>query len=310
MNEPMLHLVDLDQELPGQRRFISCWVGSCQGKYFLVDPGPPATAEYLVAQLEVLHLPRLDFILLTHIHLDHGGATARILQRWPEARVYCHHTGRPHLVDPTRLWLGSQKVLGPKAAVYGQPSPVAESSLTDEKELSGSGITVVATAGHAPHHVSFFCGENLFLGESAGTFSSLDQPAGSLDCYLRPATPPWFFPDIADRSILKMMQQEPFPSRLCFAHHGQFLGDGRALLRVARQQLVCWVAVVGQTLAAHSVSPGDDQAVQELFPELMKQLRQADRFFARGDQLPADIRQREDDFTRQTLRGICGHLDR
>ncbi len=308
MNEEMLHLIDLDQELPGQRRFISCWVGSHRGKYFVVDPGPPSTGEYLVASLEALHLPRLDFILLTHIHLDHAGATRSVQDRWPGAKVYCHSMGRPHLIDPGRLWQGSLKVLGHKAEVYGQPSPILGESLVDESYLEENGIQVVATPGHAPHHVSFFSGDNLFLGEAAGTFSSLGKPKGSLDCYLRPATPPRFFPEIADQSLLAMINQSPFPSRLCFAHHGQFEGDGRALLETARGQLKTWVKVVGEFLAQAGVNPADNSTVQGLVPPLIADLRQADPFFARGTCLPKDIAQREEDFTRQTIRGIAGFL--
>jgi glyoxylase-like metal-dependent hydrolase (beta-lactamase superfamily II) len=304
----LLQLIDLDQELPGQRRFISCWVGSHQGRYFVVDPGPPSTGDYLVARLEALHLPRLDFILLTHIHLDHAGATSRVLKRWPDAQVFCHKIGRSHLVDPSRLWQGSLEVLGRKAEVYGEPQPVPEIALVGSAVLLEQGIKVVSTPGHAPHHVSFFCGENLFLGESAGTFSSLDGPLDSLDCYLRPATPPRFFPEVADRSLLNMMEQPPLPRRLCFAHHGQFCGDGMALLEQARWQLKKWVEVVGETLGQAGLDAGDETAVQGLFPEMVQQLILADPFFARGRKLPQDIRLREEDFTRQTLRGITGYL--
>ncbi len=304
----MLQLIDLDQELPGQRRFISSWVGTHQGRYFVVDPGPPATGDFLVASLEALHLPRLDFILLTHIHLDHAGATSQVLKRWPEAQVFCHPVGRPHLVDPSRLWMGSLKVLGHKAEVYGEPQPVVESALVGGAFLLEHGIKVVDTPGHAAHHVSFFCGENLFLGESAGTFSNLDRAPGSLDFYLRPATPPRFFPDVADRSLLSMLEEVPLPKRLCFAHHGMFTGDGEALLKQARRQLKLWVEVVGQTMLEARVEATDEADVQNLIPVFMQQLRLADPFFSRGQELPEDIRQREEDFTRQTLRGITGYL--
>ncbi len=148
------------------------------------------------------------------------------------------------------------------------------------------------------------------MGEAAGTFGSLGQPAGSLECYLRPATPPRFFPHVADHSLKAMQEHTPFPSRLCFAHHGQFEGDGRALLAQARWQLKTWVEVVQDTLGEAGVHPADEVAVQELNPELVAHLRQADPFFARGIELPTDIRQREEDFTRQSLQGITGFLAR
>lgn len=308
MSQELLKLIDLDQDLPGQRRFISCWVGSHQGQYFVVDPGPSSTGEYLVAQLETMHLPRIDFVLLTHIHLDHAGCTARVLERWPRARVFCQKVGRFHLSDPEKLWQGSLAVLGHKAEVYGEPLPVPANSFIDEKGLADHGIAVIPTPGHAPHHVSFVCGENLFLGESAGTFSTLGGPKDSLECYLRPATPPRFFPKVYDTSLQAMLEISPFPRRLCFAHHGQFTGDGKTLLREARAQLKLWVEVVRETLLGLGVDASDSEAVEACVPDLMAALRQKDAFFARGQSLPEDIREREEDFTRQTLRGITGHL--
>ena len=91
---PRLHLIDLDQDLPGQRRFISCWVSISEDLAFIVDPGPPSTADHLTARLEKLGVSHLDFILLTHVHLDHGGCTARILNRWPNAQISLLGSGR------------------------------------------------------------------------------------------------------------------------------------------------------------------------------------------------------------------------
>ena len=105
-----------------------------------------------------------------------------------------------------------------------------------------------------------------------------------------------------------MLEAGPLPGRLCFAHHGMFTGDAKALLMHARQQLQLWVAVVGETLGIAEVKATDKAAVQQLIPEIIKQLNLADHFYARGKELPQDIRQREEDFTRQTLMGIIGYL--
>jgi len=65
----------------------------------IVDPGPASTVENLLAQLEAE--PRV--LLLTHIHLDHAGATGVLARRFPGLRVYVHEIGAPHMVDPSRL---------------------------------------------------------------------------------------------------------------------------------------------------------------------------------------------------------------
>ena len=308
--ETVYHLIDLDQELPGQRRFISCWAGLGPDLAFIVDPGPPSTAGRLVAALEELGVARLDFILLTHVHLDHGGCTARILARWPEARVVAHPRGRPHLVDPARLWEGSRQVLGRKAEVYGEPVPVPAAALAEYGEAAARGIAVIETPGHAPHHVAFVHGDGIFLGECAGTFSTLGRGPETSEWYLRPATPPRFLLETAEASLDRVLALDPLPRRLFFAHHGEFRGDGRRLLTEARAQLRLWVDTVrgvrdGLAALPHTEQPADEEALMVL---LRGALTAADPAYARGAALPADIRERERDFTRQTLRGMLGYL--
>ena len=313
MSATRLDLIDLDQELRGQRRFISCWLGRGPELNFIVDPGPPATADRLLAALDELGLARLDLVLLTHIHLDHGGATANILERWPAARVVCHPVGRKHLVDPGRLWQGSLQVLGRKAEVYGEPRPVADELLISAGQQEVPGVAAVETPGHAPHHLAFVQGENLFLGEAAGTFSSL---GGGLDYagneyYLRPATPPRFMLPVAVASLDRLLALDPLPRRLCFAHHGSFTGDVHGLLTEARAQLELWVASIARVVEEEMQGrpPAAGAEMNGLLERLITVLQEVDPRFARGDRLPEDIQERERDFTRQTLRGMLGFLE-
>lgn len=305
-----LDLIDLDQELPGQRHFISCWVGRSESFSFLVDPGPPSTVEHLMARLELLGLDRVDHVLLTHIHLDHGGATAQILARWPAARVHCHPKARVHLIDPGRLWEGSRQVLGRKAEVYGQPQPVPASALVTADAEIPEGLQIIPTPGHAPHHVSFLYAGNLFVGEAAGTFSSLGQGPTSTDYYLRPATPPRFFLPVATASLARLRALDPVPERICFAHHGEHTAVVPGLLRDAHQQLELWVSTLAHWLQAEKagIVPEAGPRLEAILPSLAQALREADPLFAKGARLPEDIREREDDFTGQTLRGMLGFL--
>ncbi|MDY0108444.1 MAG: MBL fold metallo-hydrolase [Candidatus Krumholzibacteria bacterium] len=292
-----LELIDLDQPaLTGYRRFISCWLSRGDGPVFIVDPGPAASAPHLRDRLRQLGVTRLDLILLTHIHLDHGGGAADLLDAYPGARVYCHPAGRQHLTAPGRLWEGSRQVLGEVAAVYGEPRPVPEATLAGEAELAEAGIAVIATPGHAPHHVSFQHAGTLFVGEAAGTFLDL----GDGRWYLRPATPPRFRLEVAVASLDRLLALDPPPARLAFAHHGLLAGRAPELLARARQQLVQWVDTVRAALAAADVAAAAELAVARLAA--------SDPDFARLSELPSDIRVREEDFTRQTLRGMVEYV--
>jgi len=307
---PGLHLVDLDQRLVGQRRFISCWVHIAPDLAYVVDPGPPATGAQLVATLDDLGAGRLDFILLTHIHLDHGGATADVLARWPRARVVCHRGARGHLVAPERLWEGSLAVLQEKARVYGQPRPVPENALDDGAAAAAQGIRVVETPGHAPHHICFLHDGGLFVGEAAGTFSTLGAGTDTPEPYLRPATPPTFRPEVAQASLDRLLNLQPAPERLLFAHHGLYDGDVRGILAAAREQLSLWVETCRFVAAARGGLPAAAGGADEiaLMEAIMAELALCDPYYARGTALPPDIRERERDFTLQTLRGMLGHL--
>ncbi len=314
-----LHLVDLDQPLPGQRRFISCWARVAGPVTYVVDPGPPSSVGALVAALRDLGLARLDLILLTHVHLDHGGCTARLLEAWPTAKVVCHPAGRAHLLDPSQLWQGSRQVLGAKAEVYGEPAPVpaealaadplSEDPLAPDSLSARYGIQAIATPGHAPHHVAYRHGDDLFLGECAGTFSTLGQGPHATDYYLRPATPPRFRPATAQASLDRLLALDPLPGRLRFAHHGWHGADSRRLLLEARAQVDLWLDACRRALAArrglpHTEPGGED----ELFDAICALVRETDPHYARGALLPDDIRERERDFTRQSLRGMLGWL--
>ncbi len=297
----MLDLVDLDQPaLEGQRQFISCWVWRSPELTFLVDPGPRSTADVLLARLRELGVDRLDIILLTHVHLDHAGATAAVLAAHPQARVVCHEKGRRHIVEPTRLWEGSRKVLGATAEAYGEPAPVMASSLATFDEIADRGIVTVDTPGHAPHHLSFVHEETLFAGEAAGTYIAM--PGGHW--YLRPATPPRFVPEIALASLDRLLALTPVPRRIAFAHHGLHEGHVVELLRFAREQLCQWLA------AARTVSRNQPGAgFQALADACLGRLAAGDPHYALRRDLPADIQVREDQFSRQTLRGIFQAVD-
>lgn len=295
---PRLDLIDLDQPgLEGYRRFISCWLSRGQGPSFLVDPGPANTAHALIARLRDLGVVTVDYILLTHIHLDHAGGVAELLREFPQARVVCHAKARQHLITPERLWEGSREVLGDLAERYGEPRGIDEAHLAGYEDLAADGVVTIETPGHAAHHISFLHQDTLFVGEAAGTF----QRVRGREWYLRPATPPRFVLAVALESLDRLLALDPTPARLAFAHHGLLEEDTGRLLRLARAQLERWVAVVREERA----TADDFEAFTE---RVIGRLVREDEDFARGRDLPADITVRERDFTRQTLRGMLQYV--
>ena len=158
-------------------------------------------------------------LLVTHVHLDHGGGAGTLLKFLPNAKVIVHPRGMPHLVDPERLWASAQKVLGFVSEIFGKPEPVPKERIIPVTEGSfdlddGAKLTVIETLGHASHNLSFQESFNggVFPGDAAGTyFPDFDVVV--------PTTPPPFHLDAALASLDKLISLKP--TALYFSHFGK-----------------------------------------------------------------------------------------
>jgi len=232
-------LIEIKQDTPGFNGFFGSWL--CQdGLSLLVDVGPANSADRLIRSLSLLRLPRIDYVLITHIHIDHAGALARILEQYPMARAVCHADAIQHLVNPDRLWKGSLKVLGDVARAYGPPGPVPVEKLIPHTELDLKDLRVIETPGHALHHLSFCYGDRLYAGEAAGNYISLDGQD-----YLRPATPPRFFLNVCLKSLDLLSALKDQPIR--YAHFGEAASSHEMLDRF-RDQLFRWAAIIDKSV--------------------------------------------------------------
>ena len=288
-----LYLIDIDQALEGFRKFISAWVYKIDGVTLLIDPGPAYTIPHLVERLDELGIRTIDYILLTHIHLDHAGGTGQLLQRFPGARVNCHPKGIPHMVAPQKLWEESRKVLGKVAEAYGEMVPVHEPciSFSSRIDLGGASMEVIETPGHAVHHVSYRVGDILFAGEIAGVYVPLDD-----GFYVRPATPPPFQHAIFRDSIEKAAALDV--SLVCLEHYG-CRPDVAALFERAGRQLDFWVDTSERHFKAGS-EPFEETVLADLIA--------LDPDMAGWKSLPKDIQTRERNFCINSIHGIRGYL--
>lgn len=290
-------LIDLDLPRPGYHHFISCWFHRLGDATVVVDPGPASTIDHLVAELEKLGVDRLDWILLTHIHLDHGGGTGQLCRAFPGARVVCFEPAVKHLVDPARLWEGSRAVLGDKALLFGEPVPVPAERFAGGDELAALGVETVLTPGHAPHHQSYIHGDLIFIGEAAGM--TCPVPDGF---YMRPATPPRFVLDVALASIDRLSARAPGLQRAAFGHYGLH-DDVAGILKAARAQMLSWV----EELEVLTES-GCRVRSREIQERALVRLMEVDPLFAPFTELDADLQAREIDFFHNTLDGMLGWL--
>jgi glyoxylase-like metal-dependent hydrolase (beta-lactamase superfamily II) len=198
----------------------------------LVDPGPSSCLPVL---LDALGSERPRALLLTHIHLDHAGASGTLARRWPELEVYVHEVGAPHLVDPERLLQSATRLYGDDMErLWGAFEPVPQEQLrvlSGGETLLDGAFKVAYTPGHASHHVSYLWEDCAFVGDVGGV-----RITGTTMTI--PPTPP---PDIdlpAWRESLELVR-EWRPRRLAMTHFG-FGEDVDEQLREVEGRLGEW----------------------------------------------------------------------
>lgn len=207
----------------GRPKAVGAWL--LDGGEILVDPGPSSCLPALLPALEAAP-PRV--IALTHIHLDHAGATGTLAARFPAAEVWVHERGAPHMVDPQRLLASARRLYGEQMdALWGEflPVPVERIRvLRGGEELEG--MRVAYTPGHAAHHVAYLHAGSgwAFCGDVAGV--RIDGGPTTA-----PTPPPDIDPPLWRQSIALLESWRP--RALAITHFGVHhdVGDQLAQLR-------------------------------------------------------------------------------
>jgi glyoxylase-like metal-dependent hydrolase (beta-lactamase superfamily II) len=196
----------------------------------LIDPGPVSCLDVL---LEELGERRPRAVLLTHIHLDHAGATGSLVERWPELEVYVHARGAPHLIDPAKLLASAGRLYGEDMVrLWGDPAlvPVPERNLRvlegGERVLDGA-FEVAYTPGHASHHVSYLYESTAFVGDVGGVRIRDDGLT------IPPTPPPDIDVDAWHDSVERIAAWRP--ARLAVTHFGVYDDVGAQLEEVSRR---------------------------------------------------------------------------
>jgi len=292
--DPHLFLINLDQKIKGFRNFISSWLYRDEDITFLVDPGPSRSIEALKKVLDELGVREIDYILLTHIHIDHAGGAGTLPEHFPGVKILCHPKGIEHMINPAKLWKGSIAVLGDIARAYGEIIPVPQESIFygDTIENKNQSIEVILTPGHAPHHLSFSFKQYLFAGEAAGVHQSLPDTI-----YARPATPPKFKLETSLSSLDKVITKKP--KIVCYGHYG-LNREGVKALAICKEQLVLWTNEVREQLAS-----GKNFFEKKVIESLMEK----DKLFSNYKYLENDIKKREDYFIHNSIKGMKEYVE-
>ncbi|MGA8605080.1 MAG: MBL fold metallo-hydrolase [Thermoplasmata archaeon] len=223
----------LDLDFRDTEGLVASYLLPQEGGWTLVETGPSTCREALLAGVARAGVSPEEVrrVFVTHIHLDHAGGMGALVGMFPNATFYAHALGVPHLVDPTRLVASARRAWGAASdrlwgTIVAVPAPRIVSLEGGERfPLDHGELQVLATPGHAKHHLAFFdtALRGIFTGDGAGV--RLEHSS-----HLRPAVPP---PDLDLEQLfasLEVMRQTE-PKLVLFSHFGPSPDGAEDLLR-------------------------------------------------------------------------------
>lgn len=198
----------------------------------IVDTGPNTAVPLILAALGELGVApdAVDFLFITHVHLDHAGGAGALMRALPNAVCVVHPRAAPHLADPSKLIAASREVYGAElyAKLYGEILPVDKERLKIAQDgarfdLAGRTFECVHTPGHAMHHHAIvdLSVSGIFTGDTFGlSYREFDTTKGA---WIMPTTTPTQFdPGQLKASIIRLMQFRP--RKLYLTHYSE-VGD-------------------------------------------------------------------------------------
>ncbi len=255
--EPLAHGVYVIDTGFVRPRFDASHLIVEQGRAAFVDTGTNHAVPRLLEALESLHLARdaVDYVIATHVHLDHAGGAGALLQHLPSARLVVHPRGARHLVDPSRLMASARTVYGDAevARSYGELVGVPAEQVIETHDgmalgLAGRALQFIHTPGHARHHHCIWDerSRGVFSGDTLG----VAYPEFTRDArpWLIPATPPTQFdPEALRASVRRLLGLDP--QRVYLTHYGEVtdVAELGATFLARLEKIV----QLGQTLRAH-----------------------------------------------------------
>jgi glyoxylase-like metal-dependent hydrolase (beta-lactamase superfamily II) len=200
-----------------------------EGRAAFIDTGTNLGVPRLLASLDALGIARgaVDWVIPTHVHLDHAGGAGLLMSQLPAATLLVHPRGARHMVDPTALWAGATAVYGPEemARSYGTVLPVPAERVQQSHDgqtvhLAGRPLLIADTPGHARHHHCIWdaASRGWFTGDTFGlSYREFDTAQGA---WIVPtSTPVQFEPEALVASIQRMLAAEP--ACMYLTHYGR-----------------------------------------------------------------------------------------
>ena len=220
------------------------------GRAAVIDTGTNDSVPRVLSALQQKGLAResVDYVMLTHVHLDHAGGASALMRQFPNARLTVHPRGARHMADPSKLIAGTIEVYGEAEMrrMYGDILPIAPERIIETPDgasvrLAGRTFVFHDVAGHARHHVAIqdLKSGHVFSGDTFGmSFRELDE--GGRQFIFPTTTPPQFDPDAFHRSTDRIAGLNP--DAVYVTHYSQ-VRDVQAKAAILHRQLDAMVAL-------------------------------------------------------------------
>ena len=221
------------------------------GRAAFVDVGTNHSIARLLDALAEKKIPveAVDYVILTHVHLDHAGGAGLLMQKLPNARAVIHPRGARHMIDPSQLIAGATAVYGAEEIQrsYGTLVPIDPSRVDTANDnyvidLAGRKLLCIDAPGHARHHMTIYDEKSrgFFTGDTFGlSYREFDTDEGAF--ILPTSTPVQFEPDALHASIDRMLSYKPL--QMFLTHFGR-VTDVERCANDLHKQIYAMVAFV------------------------------------------------------------------
>ena len=247
MNEHGIHIIDTAFQ---RDHFDAAYLIVENGRGAFVDCGTSYSVPHMLSALEApgLSPADVDWLIVTHVHLDHAGGAGALMTQLPNARLVVHPRGAPHMIDPAKLIAGATAVYGEEEMTrsYGRILPVSENRVVVAEDghridLAGRELLCIDTPGHAKHHLCVWDARSRcwFTGDTFGlSYRELDSEQGAF--VLPTTTPVQFEPEALKNSIARLLSYSP--EGIYLTHFGR-VGDIEKLAGDLYEQIDAMTAI-------------------------------------------------------------------
>jgi len=247
-----IHTIDTGFVRP---QFDAAYLLVENGRGAFIDCGTHFAVPRMLAALDDAGITAadVDWLILTHVHLDHAGGAGELVDQLPNARLVVHPRGARHMIDPSALWAGASAVYGESVMqeTYGRLRPVPPERVIEAPDghsvdLAGRQLRCIETPGHARHHLTVHDprANVCFTGDVFGlSYRDFDTAKGP---FILPTTSPvQFDPEALHASIERLVALKP--AAMYLTHYGRVEHVGK----LATDLHVQIDAMVGLARSAH-----------------------------------------------------------